>query len=284
MNHAYHGDTVGTMSAGARGGFIAAYTPLLFDVARIPFPEPGQERRTLDTLEHHAKGAAALVVEPLICGAGGMRLYRPEVLRGMADICAQSGTLLIVDEVMTGFGRTGTLFACEQAGVRPDIMTLAKGLTGGSIPLAATLCRPDIFAAHFSTNRNHTLFHSSSFTANPIACAAASANLDVWLSEPVLERVNTLCAMQERNLAAFRDDPRVENVRRLGTITALDLKVDDPGYLASMGLELTAFFHSRGILLRPLGNTIYVMPPYCISAEELAMVYAAIKDALLQFA
>ena len=284
MNHAYHGDTVGTMSAGARGVFNAAYTPLLFDVARIPFPEPGQERRTLDTLEHHAKGAAALVVEPLICGAGGMRLYRPEVLRGMADICAQSGTLLIVDEVMTGFGRTGTLFACEQAGVRPDIMTLAKGLTGGSIPLAATLCRPDIFAAHFSTNRNHTLFHSSSFTANPIACAAASANLDVWLSEPVLERVNTLCAMQEQNLAAFRDDPRVENVRRLGTITALDLKVDDPGYLASMGLELTAFFHSRGILLRPLGNTIYVMPPYCISAEELAMVYAAIKDALLQFA
>src|SRR6185312_14667325 len=118
MNHAYHGDTVGTMSAGARGVFNAAYTPLLFDVARIPFPEPGQERRTLDTLEHHAKGAAALVVEPLICGAGGMRLYRPEVLRGMADICAQSGTLLIVDEVMTGFGRTGTLFACEQAGVR----------------------------------------------------------------------------------------------------------------------------------------------------------------------
>jgi adenosylmethionine-8-amino-7-oxononanoate aminotransferase len=284
MNHAYHGDTVGTMSAGARGVFNAAYAPLLFDVARIPFPDPGHERRTMEVLEHHAKGAAALLVEPLICGAGGMRLYRPQALRAMAEICARTGTLLIVDEVMTGFGRTGTLFACEQAGVIPDIMPLAKGLTGGSIPLAATLCKPDIFAAHFSKDRGHTFFHSSSFTANPIACAAASANLDVWLSEPVLERISGLCALQEQNLAAFRADPRFENVRRLGTIAALDLKVDDPGYMAGLGPELTAFFHGRGILLRPLGNTIYVMPPYCITADELAMVYAAIKEAAAQFA
>ncbi len=284
MNHAYHGDTVGTMSAGARGVFNAAYAPLLFDVARIPFPDPGHERRTMEVLEHHAKGAAALLVEPLICGAGGMRLYRPQALRAMADICTRTGTLLIVDEVMTGFGRTGTLFACEQAGVIPDIMPLAKGLTGGSIPLAATLCKPDIFAAHFSKDRGHTFFHSSSFTANPIACAAASANLDVWLSEPVLERISGLCALQEQNLASFRADPRFENVRRLGTIAALDLKVDDPGYLAGLGPELTAFFHGRGILLRPLGNTIYVMPPYCIAADELAMVYAAIKEAATQFA
>ncbi len=284
MNHAYHGDTVGTMSAGARGVFNAAYAPLLFDVARIPFPDPGHERRTMEVLEHHAKGAAALLVEPLICGAGGMRLYGPQALRAMAEICARTGTLLIVDEVMTGFGRTGTLFACEQAGVIPDIMPLAKGLTGGSIPLAATLCKPDIFAAHFSKDRGHTFFHSSSFTANPIACAAASANLDVWLSEPVLERISGLCALQEQNLAAFRADPRFENVRRLGTIAALDLKVDDPGYLAGLGPELTAFFHGKGILLRPLGNTIYVMPPYCIAADELAMVYAAIKEAAAQFA
>jgi adenosylmethionine-8-amino-7-oxononanoate aminotransferase len=185
---------------------------------------------------------------------------------------------------MTGFGRTGTLFACEQAGVTPDIMAVAKGLTGGSIPLAATLCKPDIFAAHFSTHRSHTFFHSSSFTANPIACAAASANLDVWLSEPALERVNTLCALQEQNLAAFRADPRFQNVRRLGTIAALDLKVEDPGYLASLGPELTAFFHERGVLLRPLGNTIYVMPPYCIRADELAMIYVVIKEAASQFA
>ena len=284
MHHAYHGDTVGTMSAGARGVFNEAYAPLLFDVARIPFPEAGQERRTLDMLDHHAKGAAALLIEPLICGAGGMKVYGPDVLKGMADICARHGTLLIADEVMTGFGRTGTLFACEQAGVTPDIMALAKGLTGGSIPLAATQCKPDIFAAHYSPHRIHTFFHSSSFTANPIACAAANANLDVWLGEPVLEQVNGLCAMQEENLEAFRADPRFENVRRAGTVTAMDLKVEDPGYLATLGPELTAFFQSQGILLRPLGNTIYVMPPYCISAGELAMVYGAIKEAAAQFA
>jgi adenosylmethionine-8-amino-7-oxononanoate aminotransferase len=283
MNHAYHGDTVGTMSAGARGVFNAAYAPLLFDAARIPFPEPGQERRTLDTLDHHARGAAALVVEPLLCGAGGMHIYPPEVLRDMAAICARHGTLLVVDEVMTGFGRTGTLFACEQAGITPDIMAVAKGLTGGVIALAATLCKPDIFAAHYSTERGHMFFHSSSFTANPIACAAASANLDVWLDEPVLERVNNLCALQEENLAAFRADPRFGNVRRKGTITAMDLKVDDPGYLAGLAPELTAFFHARGILLRALGNTIYTMPPYCITADELAMIYGAIKEAGAEF-
>lgn len=284
MNHAYHGDTVGTMSAGARGVFNAAYAPLLFDVARIPFPGAGQQRRALDMLDHHARGAAALLIEPLICGAGGMRMYDPGTLKAMADICARHGTLLILDEVMTGFGRTGTLFACEQAGVTPDIMTVAKGLTGGSIPLSATLCKPEIFAAHCSSDRNHTFFHSSSFTANPIACAAASANLDVWLSEPVLEQVNALCKLQEKNLAPFRADPRFADVRRIGTITAMELKVEDPGYLAGLGPELTAFFHDQGILLRPLGNTIYVMPPYCISESELALIYAAIKEAATRFA
>lgn len=284
MNHAYHGDTVGTMSAGARGVFNAAYAPLLFDVARIPFPDAGQQRRALDMLDHHARGAAALLIEPLICGAGGMKIYDPGTLKAMADICARHGTLLILDEVMTGFGRTGTLFACEQAGVTPDIMAVAKGLTGGSIPLSATLCKPEIFAAHCSSDRSHTFFHSSSFTANPIACAAASANLDVWLSEPVLEQVNALCKAQEKNLAPFRADPRFADVRRIGTITAMELKVEDPGYLAGLGPELTAFFHGCGILLRPLGNTIYVMPPYCISESELAMIYAAIKEAATRFA
>ncbi len=284
MQHGYHGDTIGTMSVGARGVFNAAYEPLLFEVARIPFPVAGQERRTLDMLDHHAKGAAALVVEPLICGAGGMRIYNPAVLKGMADICARHGTLLIVDEVMTGFGRTGTLFACEQAGVTPDIMPLGKGLTGGVIPLAATLCKPEIFAAHCSTNRNQMFFHSSSFTANPIACAAASANLDVWLSEPVLERVNGLCALQEENLQAFRGDPRFADVRRLGTITALEIKVEDPGYLATLGPEMTAFFLSQGVLLRTLGNTIYVMPPYCITRDELAGLYGIVQEAVSRFA
>jgi adenosylmethionine-8-amino-7-oxononanoate aminotransferase len=162
-------------------------------------------------------------------------------------------------------------------------LCLAKGLTGGSLPLAATLCRAEIFDAHFSTDRSRTFFHSSSFTANPIACAAARANLQIWRDEPVRQRVAALSGWQEERLARFQDDARFENVRRLGTITALDFKVADPGYLANMALELTRFFQARGLLLRPLGNTIYVMPPYCVTAAELDLVYDAVLEAAPKF-
>ena len=284
LEHAYHGDTVGTMSAGARGVFNAAYEPLLFDVVRLPFPSPGRVLQTLDMLDGAARGAAALIVEPLILGSGGMLVYPPEVLRAMADICRRHGTLFIADEVMTGFGRTGTLFACNQADVTPDILCLAKGLSGGSLPLAATLSTPAIFDAHYSTDRSRTFFHSSSFTANPVACAAACANLEIWKSEPVLERIAELGVLQEERLVRLRDDTRFGNIRRLGTIAAMDLNVPDPGYLAGIGPQLTAFFHQKGILLRPLGNTIYVMPPYCIQATELDLVYDAIVEAAGKFA
>ena len=284
LEHAYHGDTVGTMSAGARGVYNAAYEPLLFDVVRLPFPVAGRERESLDQLKQAAPGAAGLIVEPLILGAGGMLIYSPDVLRDMAAICRDNDTLLILDEVMTGFGRTGTRFACEQAGISPDIFCLAKGLTGGSLPLAATLCRQEIFDAHYSTDRSRTFFHSSSFTANPIACAAARANLAIWRDEPVLERVAALADRQEERLARFRDDGRFENVRRLGTITAMELKVSDPGYLANVAPQLMRFFQDRGVLLRPLGNTIYVLPPYCVTAAELDLVYDAILEAAGKFA
>ena len=284
LEHAYHGDTIGTMSAGARGVFNAAYEPLLFDVVRLPFPAPGREQETLAVLAAAAPGAAALIVEPLILGSGGMLLYSPDMLREMAAICRRHGTLLIADEVMTGFGRTGSLFACEQAGVAPDIMCLAKGLSGGSLPLAATLATAEIFQAHYSSDRSHTFFHSSSFTANPIACAAGRANLEIWQGEPVKDRIAALGTWQEEKLAPFRADPRFAQVRRLGTITALDLKVPDPGYLAGIGLEVMAFCAGRGVLLRPLGNTIYVMPPYCITEAELDLVYDAIAGAAAKFA
>jgi adenosylmethionine-8-amino-7-oxononanoate aminotransferase len=284
LEHAYHGDTIGTMSAGARGVFNVAYEPLLFDVVRLPFPAPGRERESLDVLRAAVSDAAALIVEPLVLGSGGMLIYPPDVLGEMAAICREAGALFIADEVMTGFGRTGTLFACEQAGVSPDILCLAKGLSGGSLPLAATLCTPEIFDAHYSTDRSHTFFHSSSFTANPIACAAGCANMEIWKNEPVLERIQALAGWQEERLARFHNDTRFENVRRLGTITALDLKVTDPGYLAGVGLELMAFFLDRGVLLRPLGNTIYVMPPYCTDAAELDLVYDAIREAAAKFA
>ena len=283
LEHAYHGDTVGTMSAGARGVFNAAYAPLLFDVVRLPFPAPGREQETLDMLKGAAKDAAALIVEPLLLGSGGMLMYPPEVLRALAIICRRAGALFIADEVLTGFGRTGTLFACKQAGISPDILCLAKGLTGGSLPLAVTLCTREIFDAHYSPDRSRTFFHSSSFTANPIACAAARANLEIWRDEPVEARIAALGAMQEERLARFRADLRFAGVRRLGTIAALELKVPDPGYLSGIGPKLTAFFLGRGVLLRPLGNTIYVMPPYAITAAELDLVYDAIAAAAANF-
>jgi adenosylmethionine-8-amino-7-oxononanoate aminotransferase len=278
LEHAYHGDTIGTMAAGARGVFNAAYAPLLFDVARLPFPiDPAA---TLAALEHEAPNAAALIVEPLLLGSGGMLMYGADMLAAMKHICEKHGTLFIADEVLTGFGRTGTVFACEQAGVQPDILCLAKGLTGGAIPLAATLATPAIFDAHYSTDRRKTFFHSSSYTANPIACAAGVANLGVWREEPVRTRITTLGRLQEEHLARFRADPRFANVRRLGTVAALDVKVPDPGYLAEMGPRLMAHFLDRNILLRPLGNTIYILPPYCVTAAELDMIYAAIADCL----
>jgi adenosylmethionine-8-amino-7-oxononanoate aminotransferase len=180
---------------------------------------------------------------------------------------------------MTGWGRTGTLFACEQADVTPDIACYSKGLTSGALPLAVTLCREEIFEAHFSQDRSRTFFHSSSYTANPIACAAAKANLDLWNDPAVAARVAAVAAMQEKSLTPLRTDRRFKNVRRTGTITALELEARDAGYLAGIGPKLLAFFGNRGLLLRPLGNTIYVMPPYCVTQADLDEIYAAIGEA-----
>src|SRR6202040_2899978 len=210
MQHSYHGDTIGAMSVGARGVFNAAYAPLLFDVTTVPFPSAGHEQATLDALEATVRNErpAAFIVEPLILGAGGMLMYPAWVLKEMKRICEASNVLFIADEVMTGWGRTGTLFACEQADVSPDIACYSKGLTGGSLPLAVTLCRADIFDAHFSKDRTRTFFHSSSYTANPVACAAACANLEVWQNEPVMECIAAVASAQTKGLDRFRDDRR----------------------------------------------------------------------------
>src|ERR1700675_4378931 len=234
MQGSYHGDTIGTMSVGARGPFTESYEPLLFEVERIPFPAQGQEAATLDAFDTFCRRGriAALIVEPLVLGAGGMLMYSPRCLAALKEICSTHGVLFIADEVMTGWGRTGTMFACEQAGITPDIACYSKGLTGGSLPLAVTLCTRDIFAAHYSQDRSRTFFHSSSFTANPLACAAASANLDIWAREPVLERIAALTALQSRHLERIRCDSRFLQVRQTGTITAMDLKTSDPGYLS----------------------------------------------------
>ena len=277
MAHSYHGDTIGAMSVGARGVFNRAYAPLLFDVGTLPFPAKGQEQATLDALEAACREQpAALIVEPLVLGAGGMLIYPAQVLAEMRAICARHDVLFIADEVMTGWGRTGTLLACEQAGIVPDLLCLSKGLTGGAVPLAVTMASEAIYDAHLSTDRSRMFFHSSSYTANPIACAAANANLAIWRDEPVLARIADLGVRQRERLAALASDPAVRNIRALGTITAFELGLNGADYLSELGPRLLAWFRDRDILLRPLGNTLYVMPPYCIDDDDLDRIYDTI--------
>lgn len=282
MQHSYHGDTIGTMSVGERGVFNNAYAPLLFDVSTVPFPLAGQEQASLDALDAFCRQdpkPAAFIVEPLILGAGGMLIYSAATLAAYAQICARHGVLFIADEVMTGWGRTGSLLACEQAGVVPDILCLSKGLTGGALPLAATLATRNIFDAHASTDRARMFFHSSSYTANPIACAVAAENLAIWRDEPVMQRVETLGMKQQAHLDGLAGHPALSNLRRLGTIAAVDFDGARGGYLSGLGPWLLRFFRERDLLIRPLGDTLYVMPPYCIDEDDLSKVWQGIADA-----
>jgi adenosylmethionine-8-amino-7-oxononanoate aminotransferase len=206
-------------------------------------------------------------------------MHDPVYLQRVRELCDAHGAFMIADEIATGFGRTGTLFACEQAGVVPDIMAVAKGITGGAIPLAATLATPRIFEAHRSTDRARLFYHSSSYTANAIACAAAAENLAIWAEEDVRGRIAALAQGITDRLASLADHPAFANPRQIGTIMAIDLIAADAGYLSDLAPRLRAFFLERGLLLRPLGNTIYLMPPYCIDAEQLDAVFAALVAA-----
>lgn len=282
LEHSYHGDTIGAMSVGARGLFNDPYARLLFNVQTIPFPEPSLEEASCRALEEACarKTTAAFLVEPLVLGAGGMKFYPPALLKRWYEICKRHGILFIADEVMTGWGRTGTIFAHEQANIVPDILCSSKGLTGGSLPLAITLCKKEIYDAHYAPDIRRMFFHSSSFTANPIACAAALANIRIWQEEPVQTRMDALCAMQEKAIAPFHEDERFENVRQMGTITAMDVKVKDPGYSSKISAHLYAYFQKQRILLRPLGNVIYVLPPYCLKQDQCDEIYKAISSSI----
>jgi len=279
LEHSYHGDTIGAMSVGARGVFNRAYEALLFDVGTLPFPAMGREQATLDALEAACRERpAALIIEPLILGAGGMLIYSARTLAEMRAICARYDVLFIADEVMTGWGRTGTLLACEQAAVVPDILCLSKGLTGGSVPLAVTMASEEIYCAHLSSDRARMFYHSSSYTANPIACAAANANILIWQDEPVLARVADLAERQARQMGRLAEHAHIRNARQLGTVTAFEIAEGEGDYLSTLGPALKAGFLERNVLLRPLGNTVYVMPPYCIDDRDLATVYDTIID------
>jgi adenosylmethionine---8-amino-7-oxononanoate aminotransferase len=209
-----------------------------------------------------------------------MRMYPPHVLTEMAALCRRHGVFLIADEVMTGFGRTGTMFACEQAGIAPDLMCLSKGLTGGFLPWGATLASGEIYDAFYSSDRSKTFFHSTSYTGNAIACAAAIASLEIWEREPVAVRIEAIGKHHAETVVRFRGRAEVRDARTCGTIAAIELEVPDGGYFAELGPTLNRFYLEQGVLLRSLGNVVYVLPPYCTTLAELDRIYEAIDDSL----
>jgi adenosylmethionine-8-amino-7-oxononanoate aminotransferase len=284
LEHAYHGDTFGAMSVGGRGVFNAPYERLLFEVHHLPFPVKGGEHLTLEAFEQllrmRGDDIAALIVEPLVLGAAGMLMYSAATLEALHGLCRRYGVIFIADEVMTGWGRTGTRFACDQARIEPDILCLSKGLTSGFLPLAVTIATEDIYRAFYSTDRARTFFHSSSFTANPLACAAACATLDLWDVEPVADRIQCIHDHEAALLRRLGARTDIENIRHLGTIAAFDVRDATQGYLSSVSPNLYRYFVAHGILLRPIGRTVYMLPPYCISREDLETIVSIVERAL----
>jgi adenosylmethionine---8-amino-7-oxononanoate aminotransferase len=237
-----------------------------------------QQLQTL--LAERGDKIAAMIVEPLLQAAGGMVMHPPEFLRRVRDLCTKYDVLLIADEVLTGFGRTGKMFACDLAGIEPDLMCLSKGITGGFLPMGVTLCSERVESAFRSENRMHTFYHGHSYTGNALECAAANASLQIFEDEPVFDRIAEIARITAERLAEFKKYSQVGEVRQIGTIGAIELKAEDAGYLSAMRPKLYRFFLERGVLLRPLGNVVYVLPPYVISGEELNQVYDVIREAV----
>ena len=274
LEHAYHGDTVGAMSVSADSVFTQAFAPLLFPVTRAT-DLSGLEAE----LERQGETVAAVIVEPMLQGAGGMIVWPAEFLAGVRRLCDRYGTLLIADEVLTGFGRTGKMFACEHAGVSPDIICLSKALTGGYLPLGATIVTDAMFEAFLSSDHSKTFFHGHSYTANPLACAVAIASLQLFDDTPVLDEVRRIEQQLASGLARFRELPIVGDVRHIGAVGVVELR-EPGGYTNPIGPRLAAAFLERGLLLRPLGSVVYFMPPYVISPSEVEWVLSQMYEVL----
>jgi adenosylmethionine-8-amino-7-oxononanoate aminotransferase len=283
---AYHGDTFGAMAVGARSLFTDAFTPLLFDVAFVPYPATHLQDDSADqteqailqqiqqTLAQQPQRYAGIIIEPLVQGVAGMQMCRPSFLQQLQKIAQAHNTLLIFDEVMTGFGRTGDWFACTQTQVNPDIICLSKGITGGFLPFSATISTEAIYDAFYSDDPQKTLYHGHSYAANPLGCAAALASLKLMVeNEPAFGQMET---HHKQHLAKLADHPRLTNLRVTGTIAAMDLITENPGYLNQLSLEIRKRAIAQRLLLRPLGNVLYIMPPYCITEDELAFIYQGI--------
>jgi adenosylmethionine-8-amino-7-oxononanoate aminotransferase len=275
LEHAYHGDTIGAMSISSDSPFTAAFNSLRIPAMHIRDADDLQ--RLLESNHHEIE---ALIVEPLVQGAAGMLVYSADVLRRYRQLCAEYDVLFIDDEVFTGFGRTGRMFAYEHAGILPDIVCLSKGLTGGFLPMAATVCREHVYQAFYSEDRSRAFFHGHSYAGNPLGCAAGIASLKVFETEPVFDRIAKIERIHRERLEAFENHPSVADVRMLGTIAAIELRASDAGYLSKLRSSLYPLFIKNGVLLRPLGNVIYTVPPYVISPEDLHYVYDVIFQSI----
>lgn len=283
LEGAYHGDTFGSMSASGSGLFTDPFRHFLFRVDRIELPVAGKEERALSQLQALVaeKKVAAFIFEPLVLGAGGMLLYDPEALDKLICCAHDLGVLCISDEVFTGFGRTGRLFAADYLQESPDMICLSKGLTGGTMPLAITSCTAEIYDAFLSSDRKKTFFHGHSYTANPVACRAALASLDLLTSDKCQQQIAWLSKTQQEKAEELGKLSNVRNAASLGTL--LRFEIASPkgnSYLNSIGETFYRFSLERGVLLRPLGNVVYVLPPYCITGKQLGQVYDVIDDFL----
>jgi len=294
LEHGYHGDTAGAMSVSDESPFTAPFASMRYPVHRVhaaycyrcPVGLKREScqiecvRRLEQVLDERSGRIAAVIVEPLLQGAGGMIVHPVEFLQELRALCTKHDVLLIADEVLTGFGRTGKMFACGLANVAPDLMCVSKGITGGFQTMGVTLCTDRVEGAFRSENRMHTFYHGHSYTGNALACAAANENLRIFEDEPVFDRIATIAKIHAERLAQLREMHQVGDARQVGTMGAVELVVGDAGYLSALRPKLYGFFLERGVLLRPLGNVVYVLPPYVIEPEELHRVWDVVVEAV----
>ncbi|MCS6968861.1 MAG: adenosylmethionine--8-amino-7-oxononanoate transaminase [Cytophagales bacterium] len=282
IDGAYHGDTFGAMSAGDRGPFNAPFEPYLFEVEFIPFPEKHNEEVVFQQFADlvNSGQVGAFIFEPLVQGASGMRMYSAEILDKMIAYAKAHQVICIADEVMTGFGRTGKLFASHYLHHYPDIICLSKGITGGFLPLGVTACTKEIQEAYRSPELMKTFFHGHSYTANPIACAAANASLDLLLNLSCQQAIQRIGQAHEQFADHLRKGSyQIRQVRQLGTILAIEIdRTGETSYFHEARNALYYHFLDKGLLIRPLGNVVYLLPPYCISNQELQLAYEAILE------
>ncbi len=300
LSNSYHGETLGALAVGDVELYKKVYQPLLMDVITVPSPdchlrEPGEDweahsRRMFAEMERtlaaQADEIAAVIVEPLVQCAGSMRMYHPAYLAMLREACDRHGVLLIADEIAVGFGRTGTMFACEQAGIRPDFICLSKGLTGGYLPLSVVVTTEPVYAAFYDDYAKLTAFlHSHSYTGNPLACAAALATLGIFRDDDVIARNRVLAARLTEATAPLADHPQVAEVRQTGMIAAIEFVRDRRtgeryDWRERRGLRAYQYALAQGALLRPIGNVIYLMPPYVITPEQIDWLAGVARGAV----